>query len=91
MKFQQFKNDVWEALLKRTFSFSEEHGISKLGMEEEYIDRHGPMKKTNHSNYKHYRYDCLNPHIDLLLAEFNDCFNKVNSYLLLMDAFGPTD
>jgi hypothetical protein len=44
-KFQQIRDDGWEALLERTYSFSEEHGIPKLDMEEEYIDRHRPRKK----------------------------------------------
>ncbi|XP_066323102.1 uncharacterized protein, partial [Miscanthus floridulus] len=59
-----------------------ERGIPKLDMEQEYIDRHKPRKKTNRTNYQHYKYDCLNPVIDLQLAEFNDHFNEVNSELL---------
>ena len=72
------------------YSFCEEHGIPKLDMEEDYIDRHNPRKKTNRSNYQHYRYDCLNPIIDLQLAEFSDRFNEVNSKLLThIAAFNP--
>ena len=63
-------------------SFCEQHGIPKLDMDQEYIDRHKPRKKTNRTNYQHYKYDCLNPVIDLQLAEFNDRFNEVNSELL---------
>jgi hypothetical protein len=89
-KVQQIRDDGWESLLKTTYSFCEEHGIPKLDMEEEYIDRHRPQKKTNHTNYKHYRYDCLNPVIDLLLGEFSDSFNEVNSdFLTRIVAFSP--
>ena len=89
-KFQQIRDDGWESLLETIYSFCEEHGIPKLDMDEDYIDRHKPRKKTNRTNYQHYRYDCLNPVIDLQLAEFNDCFDEVNSKLLTQIAsFNP--
>ena len=91
-QFQKIRDDGWESLLERTYSFCAEHGIQKLDMEEEYIDRHKPRKKTNRTNYEHYRYDCLNPVIDLQLGEFSDRFNEVNSDLLTrMTAFSPKD
>jgi hypothetical protein len=72
------------------YTFCEEYDIPKLDMEADYIDRHNPRKKTNRSNYQHYRYDCLNPIIDLQLAEFNDRFDEVNSKLLTqIAAFSP--
>jgi hypothetical protein len=37
---------------------------STLDMDEDYIDRHRPRKKTNRTNYQHYIYDCFNPIID---------------------------
>lgn len=56
------------------------------------IDRHNPRKKTNRNNYEHYKYDCLNPVIDLQIGEFNDRFTEVNSTLLTqMAAFCPKD
>ena len=81
-KFQQIRDDGWDSVLSSVLSFCEEHGIPKLDMEQEYIDRHKPRKKTNRTNYQHYKYDCLNPVIDLQLAKFNDRFNEVNSELL---------
>jgi len=75
-KFQQIRDDGWDSVLSSLLSFSEEHGI--------------PRKKTNRTNYQHYKYDCLNPVIDLQLAEFNDRFNEVNSELLTnIAAFSP--
>ncbi|XP_066384754.1 uncharacterized protein [Miscanthus floridulus] len=89
-KFQQIRDDGWDCLLQIVYSFCEEHGIPKLDMDEEYIDRHRPRKKTNRTNYQHYRYDCLNPIIDLQLTEFSDRFNEVNSQLLThIAAFNP--
>jgi hypothetical protein len=61
-------------------------------MEEKYIDRHKPRKKSNRTNYQHYRWDCLNSVIDLLLIEFNDRFGETNSNLLTyMAALSPKD
>jgi hypothetical protein len=58
--------------------------------EHECIDRHRPRQRTNRTNYEHNKYDCLNPFIDLQLAEFNDRFNEVNSELLTsITAFSP--
>ncbi|XP_039811811.1 uncharacterized protein LOC120674744 [Panicum virgatum] len=81
-KFQQIRDNGWDSLLQDVQSFCEKHGIPKLDMDEEYIDRHRPRKKTNRTNYQHYKYDCFNPIIDLQLAEFNDRFNEANSQLL---------
>ena len=89
-KFHQIRDDGWDSILSSVLSFCEEQGIPKLDMEQEYIDRHKPRKKTNRTNYQHYKYDCLNPVIDLQLAEFNDRFNEVNSELLTnIAAFSP--
>jgi hypothetical protein len=52
-KFQQIRDDGWDSLLEKTYSFCEEHGILKVDMEEQYIDRHNPRKKTNRTNYEH--------------------------------------
>jgi hypothetical protein len=91
-KFQQIRDDGWESLLQTIYSFCEEHSIPKLDMEEEYIDRHKPRKKSNRTNYQHYRWNCLNSVIDLLLIEFNDRFGETNSSLLTyMAALSPKD
>ena len=89
-KFQQIRDDGWESLLETIYSFCEEHGIPKLDMDEDYIDRRKPGKKTNRTNYQHYKYDCLNLIIDLQFAEFNDRSDEVNSKLLTQIAsFNP--
>ncbi|XP_015688797.2 uncharacterized protein LOC102722821 [Oryza brachyantha] len=91
-KFQEIRDDGWESLWEKTYSFCDEHGTARLDMEEEYIERHKPRKKTNRTNYQHYRWDCVNPVLDLLLIEFNDRFSETNSNLLTcMAAFNPKD
>ena len=60
-KNQQIRDDGWEYLLERTYSFCQEHGVPKLDMKEDYIDRHRPRKKDKlHYKDEHYRYDFLN-------------------------------
>ena len=54
-KFQQIRDDGWDFLLSSVLSFCEQHGIPKLDMDQEYIDRHKPRKKTNRTNYQHYK------------------------------------
>jgi hypothetical protein len=77
-------------MLQVVHSFCEEHNIPNLDIDDDYIDCHKPRKKTNHTNYQHYRYDCLNPIIYLQLTKFNDRFNEVNSQLLTqIAAFNP--
>jgi hypothetical protein len=89
-KFQEIRDDGWDSLLSSVLSFCEKYGIPKLDLEQEYIDRHKPRKKTNCTNYEHYRFDCLNPVIDLQLAKFNDRFSEINSQLLTnIAAFSP--
>jgi hypothetical protein len=78
-KFQQIRDDDWDSLLEVVLSFCEKHDIPKMYMEHEYINRHKPRKRTNKTNYEHYRYDCSNLVIDLQLIEFSDHFNEVNS------------
>jgi hypothetical protein len=91
-KFQEIRDGGWESLLENIYSFCTEHVIPMLDMHEEYVDHHKPRKKSNHTNYEHYRWDCLNPVIDLLLIEFNDRFSETNSNLLTyMAAFNPRD
>jgi len=67
-KFQQLRDDGWDSLLEDVMSFCEAHGIPKLDMEQEYIDRHKPRQRTGRTNYQQYKYDCLNPIIDLQLT-----------------------
>ena len=87
---QQLRDDGWESLLEKVYSFCEEHDIPKLNMHDEYVDRHKPRKRTNITNLHHYQIECLNSVIDWQLREFDDRFNEVNSALLIhMASFNP--
>ncbi|CAM8982703.1 unnamed protein product [Rhodiola kirilowii] len=72
--------------------FCEQYDIQILKMEEEYVDARRPREKTNITNLQHLQVDCFYTVVDLILQEFNDRFNEVNSELLIcMASLSPTD
>ena len=91
-ELQELRENGWDSLIQKTYSFCEEHHIEKADMQEQYINRHKPRQKTNKTNLQHYRVECLNSVIDWQLQEFDDRFNEVNSALLgHMASFNPND
>jgi hypothetical protein len=61
---QQLRDNGWESLLEKVYSFCEEHDIPKLNMQDEYVNRHNTRQKTNITNLQHYQIECLNSVID---------------------------
>ncbi|XP_073355252.1 uncharacterized protein [Aegilops tauschii subsp. strangulata] len=91
-ELQELRENGWDSLIQKAYSFCEEHHIEKADMLEQYINRHKPRQKTNKINLQHYRVECLNSVIDWQLQEFGDRFNEVNSALLgHMASFNPND
>jgi hypothetical protein len=74
---QQLRDNGWESLLEKVYSFCEEHGILKLNMHDEYSNQHNTRQKTNITNLHHYKVECLNSVIDWQLRECDDRFNEV--------------
>jgi hypothetical protein len=74
------------------YEFCDKNDISKLEMEDEYID---PKKKRHRSritNKHYYQVDCFNDVIDWLLQELDNRFNETTSQLLICSAsFSPRD
>jgi hypothetical protein len=74
------------------YEFYDKNDISKLEMEDEYID---PKKKRHRSgitNKHYYQVDCFNDVIDWLLQELDNRFNETTSQLLICSAsFSPRD
>jgi hypothetical protein len=81
-----------EKLLDEVYEFCDKNDISKLEMEDEYID---PKKKRHRSgitNKHYYQVDCFNDVIDWLLQELDNRFNETTSQLLICSAsFSPRD
>uniref|UniRef100_A0ACD5YK74 Uncharacterized protein n=1 Tax=Avena sativa TaxID=4498 RepID=A0ACD5YK74_AVESA len=91
-ELQKLRENGWDSLLEKAYLFCEEHHIERANMQEDYVDRHAPRKKTNKTNLQHFQIECLNFVIDWQLQEFDDRFNEVNSALLgHMASFSPKD
>ena len=68
------------------YAFCDKHEISKLEMEEQYVNPKKPRQKTGITNRHHYEVDCFNDVIDWLLQELDNRFNEKNSELLVCSA-----
>ncbi|KAL9667483.1 hypothetical protein QQ045_001844 [Rhodiola kirilowii] len=89
---QTVRDSEWDSLMVKVSSFCEKYDIQILKMEEEYVDARRPRKKTNITNLQHLQVDCFYTVVDLILQEFNDRFNEVNSELLMcMASLSPTE
>ena len=49
-ELQELRENGWDSLIQKTYSFCEEHHIEKADMQEQYINRHKPRQKTNKIN-----------------------------------------
>jgi hypothetical protein len=92
LQLDELRSEKWENLLDDVYGFCDKNDISKLGMEEEYIDPQKKRKKTRIANKHYYQVDCFNDIIDWLLQELDNCFNEISSELLVCSAsFSPRD
>jgi len=86
------RRDGWEQTLGEVYAFCDEHDISKLEMDEPYIDPTRPRKKSRITNMHHCQVDCFNEVFDWLLQELDSRFNETASQLLVCSAaFNPRD
>jgi len=86
------RRDGWEQTLGEVYAFCDEHDISKLEMDEPYIDPTRPRKKSGITNKHHFQVDCFNEVFDWLLQELDSRFNETTSQLLVCStAFNPRD
>ena len=86
------RREEWEKVLDEVYEFCDKHDISKLEMDEAYIDPTKPRKKTGITNKHHFQVDCFNEILDWLLQELDSRFNETSSQLLVCSAaFNPRD
>ena len=82
----------WTILLDEVNEFCDRHDISKLKMEDAYVNPQQQRKKSGITNKHHYQVDCFNNIIDWLLQELDSRFNETNSQLLVCsDTFSPRE
>ena len=88
----EFRSHGWESLLGDVYGFCDKYDITKLEMEDEYINPKRPRQKTGITNKHHYEVDCFNDIIDWLLQELDNRFNETTSELLICStAFNPRE
>ena len=63
------RREEWEKVLDEVYEFCDKHDISKLEMDEAYIDPTKPRKKTGITNKHHFQVDCFNEILDWLLQD----------------------
>ncbi|XP_073362461.1 uncharacterized protein [Aegilops tauschii subsp. strangulata] len=80
------RRNGWESVLHEAYVFCDKHAISKLQMEDQYVNPKKPRQKTGITNRHHYEVDCFNDVIDWLLQQLDNRFNEKNSELLVCSA-----
>ncbi|CAM8886897.1 unnamed protein product [Rhodiola kirilowii] len=91
-QLQVIRDSEGSSLMIKVSSFCEKYDVQSLMMGEEFIDTRRPRKKSNITNLQHFQVDCFYPVLDLVLQEFNDRFDEVNSELLIcMVSLSPTE
>ncbi|KAJ1266202.1 hypothetical protein BS78_08G132900 [Paspalum vaginatum] len=92
LQLDELRRKKWENLLDEVYEFCDKNDISKLEMEEEYIDPQKRRKKSGITNKHYYEVDCYNEIIDWLLQKLLSRFNETSSQLLVCSAvFSPRD
>jgi hypothetical protein len=76
----------WKSILGEAYSFYDKHSLSKIQMEDPYVNPKKPRQKTGITNKHHYQVDCFNDVIDWLLQELDSRFNEKNSKIIICSA-----
>ncbi|KAM0845936.1 hypothetical protein ACQ4PT_056024 [Festuca glaucescens] len=82
----ELRMNGWESVLGEAYSFCDKHSLSKLEMEDQYVNPKKPRQKTGNTNKHHYQVDCFNDVIDWLLQELDTRFNEKNSKIIICSA-----
>ncbi|CAM8986703.1 unnamed protein product [Rhodiola kirilowii] len=91
-QLQTIRDHDWNSLMQKVSSFCDKYDILILNLEEEFVDARRPRRKSGITNIQHLQVDCFYTVLDLILQEFNDRFNEVNSELLIcMASLSPID
>ncbi|CAM8884625.1 unnamed protein product [Rhodiola kirilowii] len=89
-QLQTIRDHDWNSLMQKVSSFCHKYDIQILNLEEEFVDARRPRRKSGITNMQHLQVDCFYTVLDLILQEFNDRFNEVNSELLIcMASWSP--
>jgi hypothetical protein len=79
----ELRMNGWESVLGEAYSFCDKHSLSKLQMEDPYVNPKKPRQKTGITNKHHYQVDCFNAVIDWLLQELDTRSSEKNSKIII--------
>ncbi|KAF8075442.1 hypothetical protein N665_1093s0003 [Sinapis alba] len=79
----KIRDDGWESLIDKVFSFCENYKIEFLVMDDEF-DSKNSRKRSNITNLYHYKVECFYTILDMQIQEFNDRFDEVYRLLKLV-------
>ena len=87
----KIRDDGWESLINKVFTFCENYKIEFLVMDDEF-DSKNSRKRSNITNLHHYKVECFYTVLDMQIQEFNDHFDEVNTELLgCIASLSPTN
>ena len=87
----KIRDDGWESLINKVFTFCENYKIEFLVMDDEF-DSKNSRKRSNITNLHHYKVECFYTVLDMQIQEFNDRFDEVNTELLgCIASLSPTN
>ncbi|KAI3746066.1 hypothetical protein L6452_08485 [Arctium lappa] len=89
-QLQMLRENGFDQVLEKCYSFCDKHEIVKLDMMEGYVNTRNPRKRMNISNRHHYNYDIFNTVLAMQIREFGDRFCEISTDLLQnMAALNP--
>ena len=89
-QLQMLRENGFDQVLEKCYSFCDKHKIVKLDMAEGYVNTRNPRKMINITNRHYYNYDIFNIVLDMQICEFGDHFCEISTDLLQnMATFNP--
>ncbi|XP_024979014.1 uncharacterized protein LOC112516227 [Cynara cardunculus var. scolymus] len=89
-QLQMLRENGFDQVLEKCYSFCDKHKIVKLDMAEAYVNTKSSRKRMNINNQHYYNYDIFNTVLDMQIREFGDRFGEISSDLLQnMAALNP--
>ncbi|CAN6832588.1 unnamed protein product [Brassica oleracea] len=79
----KIRDDGWESLINKVFTFCENYKIEFLVMDDEF-DSKNSRKRSNITNLHHYKVECFYTVLDMQIQEFNDHFDEEFDQLKVM-------
>ncbi|XP_024966044.1 zinc finger MYM-type protein 1-like [Cynara cardunculus var. scolymus] len=81
-QLQMLRENGFDQVLEKCYSFCDKHKIVKLDMAEAYVNTRNSRKMMNITNQHYYNYDIFNTVLDMQIRKFGDRFGEISTDLL---------